>query len=92
MVLVGVWVNEKCLPTRQNLINAALTSLRFYNKKNALQLIEKEIDKSGLFERNIENVEPRSSGSGNASRRPSNSKKKSNTRKGKGSNDARGKR
>ena len=49
MKIAGVGVNIKCLPTREVLINQALKTAEYKYKRNALELINKEIDNSELF-------------------------------------------
>ena len=52
MKIAGVGVNLKSLPKREVLIEQALKTKDFYQKRNAKQLIEKEIDASGLYNTN----------------------------------------
>lgn len=82
MKLAGVWVNEKYPPSRKQLIKMALNSLKYHNKRNALELIEKEIDESGLFKRNIEKPTKRGKGPGSKSRKSPNGEKKADINKG----------
>jgi len=49
MRIAEVSVNIKNLPTKEQLIKQALKSKKYYQKRNALELIEKEIKASGLF-------------------------------------------
>ena len=49
MKVAGVSVNLKSLPSREVLIEQALKTERYRFKRDALELIEKEIKESGLF-------------------------------------------
>lgn len=49
MKIAGVSVNTKCLPNKKQLIKSALTSKEYAYKRNALELINIEIDKSELY-------------------------------------------
>lgn len=53
MKIAGVGVNVNKLPTREQLIEQALKSKEFYQKRNARELIEQEIKESGLFKATV---------------------------------------
>ncbi len=53
MKIAEVSVNLNSLPTRKQLIKLAMVSKRYYQERNAEELINIEIDKSGLY-RNIQ--------------------------------------
>lgn len=52
MKIAGVSVNVESLPSRKTIIKMALNTLKYQNVNNAEELINIEIDKSGLY-RNI---------------------------------------
>ena len=56
MKIAGVSVNVKCLPSKEQLIEQALKSKAYYQKKDAKKLIESEIKASGLFKASIKRV------------------------------------
>ncbi|QQV90410.1 hypothetical protein Harreka1_3 [Olleya phage Harreka_1] len=47
--ICGVSINKDSLPTREALTQSALKTKDYVYKRNALELINKEITKSGLY-------------------------------------------
>lgn len=59
MKIAGVWVNTKVLPTREQIINSALNTEEYRFKRNALELINKEIDDSKLYRKPVKETKSR---------------------------------
>lgn len=47
--IAGVSVNTENPPKKEDLIKSALKTVEYYRTPNATELIEKKIDKSGLY-------------------------------------------
>tara|TARA_R110000772_G_scaffold94115_2_gene191833 strand:- start:45 stop:293 length:249 start_codon:yes stop_codon:yes gene_type:complete len=76
MKIAGVSVNLKSLPSKEQLIEQALKSKAYHQKKDAKKLIESEIKASGLFKTSVKKVsKPKSDDSG-SNRLPNSRKRK----------------
>lgn len=79
MKIAGVAVNPKSLPTKERLTSMALSSKEYYQKRNALDLINKEIKESGLFKSTVKRVtKSEESNTKSNSRRSNNKQRKHN--------------
>lgn len=81
MKIAGVSVNEKCLPSKDRLIEQALKTKGYYQmpRKKALRLINLEIKASGLFKTSTKRVsKPKESASKVSNGRDNNKQSKPN--------------
>ena len=78
MRIAGVGVNEKCLPSKEQLIEQALKTRAYFQmpRKKAIELINKEIKASGLFKSTVKRVKKSDINASGSSRLP-NARKRS---------------
>lgn len=72
--IAGVSVNLDNLPKKEDLIKNALKTKDYIYKRNALELINKEIKESGLYRSDVNKSTKSTKKSRNANRRTDNNK------------------
>ena len=72
--IAGVSVNINKLPTKEDLIKNALKTKDYIYKRNALELINKEIKESGLYRSDVNKSTKSTKKSRNTNRRTNNNK------------------
>ena len=86
MKIAGVGINEKCLPSKEQLISQALKTKSYFQlpRKKALELINAEIKASGLFKASTKRVKKSDSDASRPSRLSTSRKRKVDKTKDKG--------